>query len=93
VISGGRDNAVPAFTVSFYKNGYRTRHRKDGMTKLLGMLLVEDEKISTAQLAEALNYQEANGGYLGDILIEKGYLDRETLEEYLRRQKKLRKDA
>ncbi len=60
------------------------------MSKLLGMLLVEDEKITTAHLAEALNYQDANGGYLGDILIEKGYLDRETLEEYLRRQKELR---
>lgn len=63
------------------------------MTKLLGMLLVEDEKITTSQLAEALNYQEANGGYLGDILIEKGYLERETLKEYLLKQKELRKDA
>lgn len=59
------------------------------MNKLLGVMLVNDGKVTSSQLAEALTHQEEYGGFLGEILISKGYLDNDTLHEYLEKQKEL----
>ncbi len=56
------------------------------MTKLLGMILVDSGEITTTQLAEALNYQELNGGVIGKIFIELGFIDQATLQIYLEKQ-------
>ncbi len=60
------------------------------MNKLLGLLLIDSDEITTSQLAEALNYQDKNGGFLGEILIKMGYIDKNTLEKYLKKQEKLK---
>ncbi len=60
------------------------------MSKLLGMMLIDGGEITSSQLAEVLNFQDKNGGYLGEILIKKGYLEDKTLNEYLRKQLELR---
>lgn len=60
------------------------------MSKLLGMMLLDGGEITSSQLAEVLNLQDENGGYLGEILISKGYLEEKTLNEYLKKQKELR---
>ena len=53
-------------------------------------MLLDGGEITSSQLAEVLNLQDKNGGYLGEILISKGYLEEKTLDEYLKKQKELR---
>jgi hypothetical protein len=60
------------------------------MSKLLGMMLIDGGEITSSQLAEVLNFQNKNGGYLGEILIRKGYLEEKTLNEYLQKQLEFR---
>jgi hypothetical protein len=60
------------------------------MTKLLGMMLLDGGEITSSQLAEVLNFQDENGGYLGEILIKKGYIKEKTLNVYLKKQRELR---
>lgn len=60
------------------------------MSKLLGMMLIDGGEITSSQLAEVLNFQDKNGGYLGEILIRKGYLEEKTLNEYLQKQLEFR---
>ena len=62
------------------------------MSKLLGMMLIDGGEITSSQLAEVLNFQDKNGGYLGEILIKKGYIKEKTLKEYLKKQQDLRED-
>lgn len=62
------------------------------MSKLIGMMLVEDKIISYDELSLAINYQVEHGGLIGEILIEFGYLDNETLDRYLEKQKELKKN-
>lgn len=59
------------------------------MTKLLGMLLVDDGIVTTTQLAEALNYQGINGGFIGEVFVTLGYIDKTTLTFYLQKQKNI----
>jgi len=59
------------------------------MTKLLGMILVEAGAVTSSQLAEALTYQERNGGFLGEVLMDLGFIDSKTLGLYLDKQKLL----
>ncbi|HLT22793.1 MAG TPA: hypothetical protein VKZ84_05095, partial [Bacteriovoracaceae bacterium] len=40
----------------------------------IGELLIKNTHLTRNQLDEALEYQELNGGLLGDILIEKNYI-------------------
>lgn len=54
--------------------------------KRLGELLVEGGVISEEQLHEALEIQKTDGVLLGTILTKQGYLDDETLLEYLKMQ-------
>lgn len=54
--------------------------------KRLGELLVEGGVITEEQLHEALEIQKTDGALLGVILTQQGYLDDETLLEYLKMQ-------
>jgi hypothetical protein len=63
------------------------------MSKLLGMMLVEDKIISFDELSLSLNYQTENGGLLGEILVEFGYIDIDALDFYLKKQQDIRKNA
>jgi Type II secretion system (T2SS), protein E, N-terminal domain len=45
----------------------------------IGEILVEDGLLSKAQLEEALALQREKGGLLGQILIEKKFIDEESL--------------
>lgn len=52
----------------------------------LGLLLVRQNKITRAQLYEALREQRASGQRLGDILFEKGWIGEEELTMLVARQ-------
>ena len=45
----------------------------------IGEILIEDGLLSKAQLEEALAFQKANGGLIGKILIDKKYVDEDSL--------------
>tara|TARA_Y100000389_G_C17209516_1_gene387801 strand:- start:135 stop:311 length:177 start_codon:yes stop_codon:yes gene_type:complete len=50
-----------------------------------GVRLVRDDKVTVDQLEEALRMQsEGDNRKLGEILVDKGFLDQETLEQYLK---------
>lgn len=59
--------------------------------RLLGMILIENNVITTAQFGEALNFQDKNGGLFGEILINMGYLESDTLAKYLEIQQEMQK--
>ncbi|MDR5703247.1 MAG: type II secretion system ATPase GspE [Armatimonadota bacterium] len=54
--------------------------------QFLGELLVEGGFITPAQLEEALNYQRANGGRLGEVLVKLGMADQGTIAKALGQQ-------
>ncbi|MBI4710999.1 MAG: hypothetical protein HY767_00835 [Candidatus Omnitrophica bacterium] len=45
----------------------------------IGEILIEDGLLSKAQLEEALAWQKEKGGVIGRILIEKNFVDEESL--------------
>lgn len=50
-----------------------------------GVRLVRDDKITVSQLEEALRLQsEGDNRRLGEILVDKGFLDKDTLDQYLK---------
>ena len=53
---------------------------------LLGQMLLDAGEINQVQLSEALKVQEANGGRLGVVLVELGYLSSGLLANYLAKQ-------
>ncbi|WP_029951950.1 type IV-A pilus assembly ATPase PilB [Hippea sp. KM1] len=56
------------------------------MTTLLGQLLLWNNVITQQQLDEALEEQKRTKKKLGTILIEKGFVDEKTLNEFLSKQ-------
>ncbi|HOF14521.1 MAG TPA: hypothetical protein PLH80_06775 [Spirochaetota bacterium] len=50
---------------------------------LLGEILVEDSVITKEQLNEALAIQKRDGGLIGIILMNLGYINEPTLVKYL----------
>ncbi|MBN2310188.1 MAG: ATP-binding protein [Candidatus Hydrogenedentes bacterium] len=52
----------------------------------LGDILVEEAVITPAQLAEALKKREAAGGFVGQSLVDLGYIDQSTLVSFLVKQ-------
>jgi len=55
-----------------------------GLKKIkLGEMLVKSGTISAKQLEEALAYQQEQGGKLGDILIQKGFINESRLIQIL----------
>ena len=55
----------------------------------IGEILIEDGLLSKVQLEEALAHQEEKGGLLGTILIEKNFVDEESLVSALGKQFKI----
>jgi chromosomal replication initiator protein DnaA len=55
----------------------------------LGAILVEEGYISVGQLEEALKKKDAEGGFLGQALIELRYIDQSTLINFLVKQCKI----
>lgn len=53
---------------------------------LLGELLLENEEISQAQLDEALKIQKEEGGLIGIIMVNLGYISEQKLVKYLAKQ-------
>lgn len=49
----------------------------------LGEMLVRDGRLSEAQLESALKYQARDGGRIGTVLFELGFIDLEALTVYL----------
>ncbi len=45
----------------------------------IGEILIEDGLLSKTQLEEALAHQKEKGGLIGKILVEKNFVDEETL--------------
>jgi len=45
----------------------------------IGEILIEDGLLSQAQLTEALAFQKEKGGLIGQILVEKKFVDEESL--------------
>ncbi|HPW77304.1 MAG: bacteriophage N4 adsorption protein B [Candidatus Omnitrophica bacterium ADurb.Bin292] len=58
----------------------------DKTNKKIGEILIEDGLIQPAQLAEALEHQKLHGGLVGQILIEKKFLDEDSLVSALGKQ-------
>ncbi|MCU0844609.1 MAG: hypothetical protein MUC76_06750 [Spirochaetes bacterium] len=50
---------------------------------LLGEMLLEDGEISREQLDEALEMQKKEGGLMGIILVNLGFIPEKTLVKYL----------
>ena len=46
-------------------------------------MLTENGWIDNIKLADALNYQAENSSLIGEILVNLGYIDKKTLNEYL----------
>lgn len=73
----------------YFKNGSVIYSYGPRKTYHLGRMLVEKGRITPEQLDEAINeqaHQQAAGKRLGQILIDKNYIDRVDLEEVIRRQ-------
>lgn len=51
--------------------------------QLLGDILVDNGEISKTQLGEALEIQKNEGGLIGIILVNLGYLSEQSLVKYL----------
>lgn len=66
----------------------------DNLHKLpLGQILLKATAISNVQLNQALSFQKANGGFLGDVIVEQNILDAETLDAYLTLQQTMKDEA
>ena len=65
--------------------GYLRKKRKH----MIGQLLLRGGEINEAQLSAAIKEQEETGGYLGAILIDRGFVTITTITKYLAIQKKI----
>ncbi len=72
--------AQNASTRSSKTKPYDERHKR------IGALLTDAGLIAAWELKDALHYQEQQGGKIVDILISKGYLDRNAFVTFLARQ-------
>ncbi len=50
---------------------------------LLGELLIENGEVSQEQLNRAIDIQKKEGGLIGIILVNLGFLNEQTLVKYL----------
>lgn len=72
------------------RNATRNKLRRTRNDKLLGEIMLADKAITSDQLEEALDCQRQNGGWLGQILIGRGYVTESNLKKYLDRQGSVR---
>ena len=61
------------------------------MKKKIGEILVENDKVSASELENAILHQITSNvyQYLGEILVDFGYVAQKPLKSYLKKQKKL----
>lgn len=59
------------------------------LKRKIGEILIEDGLLSKAQLEEALAFQQEKGGLIGKILVEKKFLNEESLIGALGKQFKI----
>lgn len=59
--------------------------------QFIGSLLLSNGFMSQEQLAEAMSIQEARGGRLGEIVVERGYVTQFQLDSLLNKQTMLRR--
>lgn len=70
--------------------GQEIQESRGGMAhKRLGDLLLEEKLITLEQLAEALKIQSEEGGFLGRILVDKGFIKQEVVSACLAKQCKI----
>ncbi len=69
--------------------GTRGKGQEGIVHKRLGELLVEEKLITLEQLAEALKIQAEEGGFLGKILVEKGFVKQDAITNCLSKQCKV----
>jgi hypothetical protein len=50
---------------------------------LLGELMIENSEITQEQLEKAIDVQKKEGGLIGIILVNLGYISEQTLVKYL----------
>ncbi|HON79466.1 MAG TPA: hypothetical protein PK544_13320 [Spirochaetota bacterium] len=50
---------------------------------LLGELLVDNNEITQDQLSKAIEIQKKEGGLIGIIMVNLGFIDEQTLVKYL----------
>lgn len=50
---------------------------------LLGELLVDNNEITQDQLTKAIEIQKKEGGLIGIIMVNLGFIDEQTLVKYL----------
>jgi len=62
---------------------------KTSSTNLLGEILVEDERITEAQLLKGLKKHQEEGGFLGQTLIDLGFITQDVLTLVLIKQCKI----
>src|SRR6185503_9198304 len=71
----------PAGPARNSKPGKQPCYRRKRMR--LGEMLVRDGRLTDAQLNQALQFQQRDGGRLGTVLVEHGFVDLEALTVYL----------
>jgi lipopolysaccharide/colanic/teichoic acid biosynthesis glycosyltransferase len=71
---------VASFWITFT---FSWESKERAIDKLIGEIILESGMIDADQLDDALDYQRAWGGKIGEILIKKGYLAQEKLGHYL----------
>ena len=57
--------------------------------KLLGKMLLQAGKVDEDQLQNALTFQKEKDGYIGQIFVDKGFLKRSELNQYISYQLKI----
>lgn len=72
----------------FFRNGLLIFGSLSVNQKKLGDLLLESKLITVEQLAQSLSVHDQHGGHrrLGEILVDRGFLDFESLAEMLKQQ-------
>ncbi|MFZ9887485.1 MAG: DUF4388 domain-containing protein [Myxococcota bacterium] len=79
-----RETEVRIFFVE--GNVVKAEHSSRNERELIGNLLVRADVLTEAQLEDALSQQQRTMLRLGDLLVESGYVTRETLREFTRLQ-------
>lgn len=74
---------------AYFVNGRPQGGRLARMKHPIGRLVVDEGLISEAELNQALGTQRASQKLLGQVLLELGHLDNDTLESLIRRQSQL----
>ncbi len=70
----------------YFKDGYVVYATGFQEEPRLDSLLLKDNVVSKAQLSDCLATAKAQAKYLGQVLVERGYISEDILREYIQRQ-------